>query len=333
MTDQSTRGGRRATIIDVAALAGVSRQTVSRAINDMPGISGATRQRVLDAAEQLNYRPSRFGRGLVAAGPPTLGLLVDDLANAYFPEIARAVVRAATARGWNVLVVETATGDAAEIGRDLVHRVDALVGYGLPDRAGHEVPDRMPLVRLDVPAEGDAAGVLYATAEGFAALAAHLAATGTRTAAVLDSEHDGGGSVRARRLLEALDGSIAASILPIGPEPTVAARAAQQVDTALALDPLPEVLIGWNDAHALATLKALRVRGVDVPGRMRVVGIDGLALGTLLSPELTSIGVDIDLVAQHAVDLVDGMFEGRLPMSGEQVRRSVPYRLILRETA
>ena len=71
-----SRQDRRATIIDVAARAGVSRQTVSRALNDMPGISGETRERVLAAAKELNYRPSRFGRGLVEQGPTTLGLVV-----------------------------------------------------------------------------------------------------------------------------------------------------------------------------------------------------------------------------------------------------------------
>ena len=79
-----SRQGRRATIIDVAARAGVSRQTVSRALNDMPGISGETRERVLAAAKELNYRPSRFGRGLVEQGPTTLGLVVGRLSNTYY---------------------------------------------------------------------------------------------------------------------------------------------------------------------------------------------------------------------------------------------------------
>src|SRR5699024_7828145 len=85
---------RRATIIDVAQRAGVSRQTVSRAMNDLPGISAGTREKVLAAAQELNYRPSRFGRGLVEQGPVTLGLVVEDLSNAYFAELGAAVVRA-----------------------------------------------------------------------------------------------------------------------------------------------------------------------------------------------------------------------------------------------
>ena len=83
---------RRTTIIDVAERAGVSRQTVSRAMNGMPGISTATRTTVLEAAKELNYRPSRFGRGLVEQGPTTLGLVVSDLSNSYFAELGAAVL-------------------------------------------------------------------------------------------------------------------------------------------------------------------------------------------------------------------------------------------------
>ncbi|MCU1528027.1 MAG: LacI family transcriptional regulator, partial [Frondihabitans sp.] len=68
--------GAPATIIDVAAAAGVSRQTVTRAMNDMPGISVATKARVLAAAAELAYRPSRFGRGLVSGGTKQLGLVI-----------------------------------------------------------------------------------------------------------------------------------------------------------------------------------------------------------------------------------------------------------------
>ena len=83
--DRPRRPGGRATIIDVAAAAGVSRQTVTRAMNGMSGISAATKDRVLQAAAALDYRPSRFGRGLVTGGDHQLGLVVNDLRNPYAP--------------------------------------------------------------------------------------------------------------------------------------------------------------------------------------------------------------------------------------------------------
>ena len=88
-----------ATINDVAAAAGVSRQTVTRAMNAMPGIMPATKDRVLAAAQRLRYRPSRFGRGLVKAEHRTLGLVLDDLTNPFYPELASAVIGAAGRAG------------------------------------------------------------------------------------------------------------------------------------------------------------------------------------------------------------------------------------------
>ena len=328
MTQQdSSPGVRRATIIDVAARAGVSRQTVSRAINDMPGISTSTRERVLAAAEELHYRPSRFGRGLVSAGPPTLGLLVDDLANAFFPEVARAMIRAASERGWTVLVAETGGAeDPEEVGRDLARRVDALVGYGLPQRTGDAVPERMPILSLDGPRTGDRPGVLFALDPALEELAAHLRSQGVRRAVLLDNDLTGP-SDRARRVREGLAGVLEElEVVPMVPDDVRA-----QLDTALAAS--PDLLIGWNDAHALAVLKELRSRGVAVPEQVRVMGIDGLGIGTLVTPELTSLGVDLEAMAREAVDLVDGMFSGALPLLGERSRRELPYRLIRRGSA
>ncbi|MGY5764907.1 LacI family DNA-binding transcriptional regulator [Brachybacterium sp. DNPG3] len=331
--------GRRATIIDVAAAAGVSRQTVSRAVNDLPGISAATRERVLAAAEALNYRPSRFGRGLVSAGPPALGLLVDDLSNAFFPEIARAVVREAAARGWNVVLAETGgAADPTSVALDLARRADALLGYGLPVATGEDLPTRMPLVRLDAPADQPVAGVRFDDSAALGALAEHLRAVGARRLALLDVQEER--TPRAARLSAALaahgldvtviPGSGSGSRSGDGPGGR-AGDEEQQVPRAL--EEGAQVILGWNDAHALAVLKRLRELDVQVPGEMRVVGIDGLSIGTLTHPELTTLGVDLAEAARDAVDLVDGIFAGRLPYDGPEASRTVAYRLIVRDSA
>ncbi len=84
---------RKVTIHDVARSAGVSRQTVSRALNDKDEIDGTTKQRVLDAARALGYRPSRFARGLVRQDTTTIGLVIPDLLNPFFTEVAAAAWR------------------------------------------------------------------------------------------------------------------------------------------------------------------------------------------------------------------------------------------------
>lgn len=321
---------RRATIVDVATRAGVSRQTVTRAMNDMPGISPDTRERVLAAAEDLNYRPSRFGRGLVSQGPPTLGLLVNELTNTFFPEISAAVIRESARRGWNVVVAETGDGAEAEaIAAELMRRADALLGYSLPADADEIVPARMPLVRLDLQeadARSESAGVRFEEHPAMAELAAHLRGAGAVRAAVLDSTQ-AGESRRAHHMREVVGRELSAADLV----PASADGAPAQV--AAALDAGADTLMAWNDVHALQVLKALRTRGLSVPQDVRVTGVDGLSLGELVSPELTTIGVDLEAVAREAVDLVDGLFTGRLSAAGGGAVRTVPYRLIVRESA
>ncbi|MDQ0925936.1 DNA-binding LacI/PurR family transcriptional regulator [Pseudarthrobacter sp. W1I19] len=119
---------RRATILDVAAAAGVSRQTVTRAMNDMPGISPATRERVQQLAADLGYTPSRFAKGLVQGARISLGLAIPDLTNPYFPAFASSVVEEATQRGWNVVVDDFGhgSGSALDAVARLAPQVDAV---------------------------------------------------------------------------------------------------------------------------------------------------------------------------------------------------------------
>lgn len=116
---------------DVAKLAGVSRQTVSRAVNDKGEIDPDTKARVLEAVRMLDYRPSRFARGLVRKGTVTAGPVIPDLMNPFFPEVAAGVLEAAEERGWQVVVWDTRTDGAKE--REalgvLSHQADAVMGY------------------------------------------------------------------------------------------------------------------------------------------------------------------------------------------------------------
>ena len=119
------------TIRDVAKSAGVSYQTVSRALNDKGEIDGGTKQRVLDTARELGFRPSRFARGLVRQDTTSIGLVVPDLLNPFFTEVASAALDAARLRGWHVVVYDTADDAEQELAtlRVIGTQVDAVIGY------------------------------------------------------------------------------------------------------------------------------------------------------------------------------------------------------------
>ena len=97
----------RITIADVAREAGVSQQTVSRVLNDKSEISPATRERILQVIQRLGYRPSRIARGLATSKTMTIGLIVPDIGNPFFSEIARGADRAAHEAGYSLLLGNT----------------------------------------------------------------------------------------------------------------------------------------------------------------------------------------------------------------------------------
>lgn len=332
---------RRSTIIDVAQRAGVSRQTVTRAVNDMPGISAATRERVLRAAQELNYRPSRFGRGLVEQGPTTLGVLIKDLSNSFFAELGAAVVRRSARHGWNVVLAETDNAPEPEAAAaELSRRVDAIVGYGVRTE-GIRGAIGMPVVHLDGTAEQSAtAGVVqFGSRQAMDDLAVHLQSVGARRPLVLDLDIAGAAtapagarepSSRAHDLVRALD-----AIRTDGTTPVRAVHATDGHREVLeaALADGADALIAFNDELAVRLLRTLRGMGVEVPHRVRLVGVDGLEMSSLVTPELTTLAIDIGEIAEQTVDLVAGMLEGRVPLRGEQAHRTVPFHLLVRDSA
>ena len=324
----------RATLHDVAAAAGVSRQTVTRAMNGLYGINPATKERVLAAAAALDYRPSRFGRGLVTGGDRQLGLVVNDLRNPYSPELAAAVLGLAAARGWNVMLADVGlAGDSDRAVQALGVQTDVVVGY-LGARAPEWIErlGSVPVVELDPAGEVLRAAVRIDPTDAIEELADHLVRTGVRHPVIVDASESGRPSSRGRLMLDALRRRGYLPEVAIADAPTAelgAAMAARALDRFRRLD----AVLAFNDVMALGVLAACRRAGVDVPGAVRVVGVDGLATGTLVAPTLTTLGVDLETVAGEALDLALGMLAGELPRSGPAVQRTVRHRLLLRESA
>lgn len=330
MTRATTK--RPVTINDVGAAAGVSRQTVTRAMNDMAGISEQTKARVLEAAQRLNYRPSRFGRGLVKGEQHTLGLVVAELSNLYYPELASAIVGTAARHGWSVLLTETvhATDRAAQVA-ELCAQVDALVGYLDPRADGTAKLLRgLAFAQIDCGSDPTSPGVELDSSSAIGELVDHLVRQGCTQPVLLDLSSSHGLSPRGRRFAEDLRRhgidlpAVRAEENTLGAG-VEAARAA--------LHDHPDTIIAFNDTIACGALKALRVAGVDVPGEVRVTGFDGLQLGTYVTPQLTTLAMDTQAVATAAVELVLAMSAGTTALIGPAAHRTVAYRLVVRESA
>lgn len=327
---------RRVTINDVAEAAKVSRQTVTRAMNDMPGISVRTKERVLAAARELGYHPSRFGRGLVRHDHHSLGLVISNLINPYYPELASAVVSAAAEQGWTVVLIDSSTADEQrKMISQMGDQVDALIGYMALSRDElDELTPGLPVVRIDADTAKNApCGVRFDRESGLADAVAHLVDRGARHPVMIDSSVPGEPpSQRAQ--------SFVALMAKRGVGAGVLQAAGDQLDhgirsTERILDEMPgtDAIMCFNDISAFGALKALRQRGKDVPGDVRVIGMDGLVAGTYVTPQLTSLALDMTEVAQVAVTVALGRLNGTIAIGSRTARPKVRHHLVVRESS
>jgi LacI family transcriptional regulator len=315
----------------------VSRQTVSRAINDKDDIDPATKERVLQAVRTLGYRPSRHARSLRRRDSLTLGLLVPDLTNPFFPEIASSVLQAARPQGWTVMVLETDHGEDSEIKAldMLALQADAIVGYC---RSSDEVLARhapgLPIVLLErQPSETRFGTVAFDMAGGMEQAVRHLVEAGHRRIGLIDGALRRHPSARREHFLD----QVRSHKLEVG-ERDIAPCTRHSVvggEAAMGdlLDAAPDVtaVVAFNDLIAVGAMRTARGRGLRIPEDMAVIGFDGLALGTLVEPSLTSLSLDKRQVGQLAVDQVVRMFVGEEPAAGD--RAMIRPELVVRDSA
>ena len=329
------------TIVDVAKLAGVSRQTVTRALNGLPDISAATRSRVVAAARELNYRPNRAAQRLVRGGDLTVGLITEDLQNPYYAELASAVSAASAEKGWSTVLGDLGgTADHARRTLDsMLHKVDALLltgcreaAFEMLEAAGGSPPMAIPTVALDgVPEDPVDAIVQIDHDAGMRMALDHLAGLGRERIVFLDSEVARPGRRTAFRNWRLDRGLPADPDAEFRTSETYGA-ALEAVAGMMARRPRPDAIMAYNDLMALGVLKGLARAGVAVPGDVAVIGVDGLNAGTYGTPELTTLAIDKAALARAAVSLIERLLSG--PLSpGVKERLGLDLFLVVRESA
>lgn len=288
----------RVTIDDVARVAGVSRQTVSRAMNGKGEISAATRHRVLATIEELDYRPSAFARGMRTQRAGTLALILSDIANPFFPAVARGVFDAAAGRGLSVVVHNTDADAEAEreATRAIVDSGAAgAIGFfeALDDESLVALGRRLPLVVADRRAPGEGvASVISDFAAGTRAAVEHLYGRGHTRLGMLDGAV-GVDPVRRQAFLAVLaeHGHPRPADHVVAGPPTVTAGAAA-VRELLGRHPEVTAVFAFNDLLAIGAVRALREAGRRVPDDVAVVGYDDITMAALLDPPLTTVHTD-----------------------------------------
>jgi len=298
------------TIRDVARSAGVSTATVSRVISGAVAARPQTRARVLAAVEQLGYRPSAVARSLKLRTTRTLGLLVTDIQNPYYPEIVRAVEDAALERNLAVLLCNGADDPAREeTYLDLLaaRRVDGIIvaSSGLQERHGAWLSSHTVPVVLVNWASADLAlpAILGDNRAGGRLATEHLIALGHRRIGHITAPPRN--AAAAERLAGVRDAVAEAGIAPDGLEVVEADGhvTGGEAGARELLDRRPDVtaIVCYNDLTAIGAVRALRARGVRVPEDVSVVGYDDIPLSAWVDPPLTTVAQQTQEMGHWAV--------------------------------
>ncbi len=308
------------TMSDVAREAGVSLMTVSRVVNGKGEVSPATRQRVAQVIERLGYRPSGIARGLVTRRTGTLGLVVPDIANPFFSEVARGAEHVAHAQGYNVFLCNTEEDmrrESAVLGSLQEKRVDGIVlcSSRLDDsELQAAVAQYTPLVLVNRQIENGSAGTVLVDDEAGGQIATqHLLQTGRRTVGLIagpPTSHSGRLRVRGYRaaLAAAGLGFDPALVLPCSPVVEGGQEAARAL---LKACPSLTGLFCYNDLVAVGALQTCVELGWRVPDDLAIVGFDDIPLAALVTPPLTTCHVPRYELGARAVRLLLSQIDGR----------------------
>ncbi|GAA3351396.1 LacI family DNA-binding transcriptional regulator [Amorphoplanes nipponensis] len=290
----------RTTVHDVASAAGVSVSTVSRALTG-GRVSPATRETVLRAAERLGYRPNRAAQGLITGRTGNLGLIVPDLRNPFFADVAKGVTARARSVDHGVFISDTDEDVAAELEAvaSLGRNTDGLLLCS--PRAGDaellEVADPAATVLVHRRVPG-MLSVVADIADGTRQAIGHLRALGHRRVAFVAGPED---SWAGRQRLAGLAGDDT-EIVRVGPVAPSFQGGVLAGDLVLA-GPATAVL-AYNDLVAVGLLHRLAARGVAVPERMSVVGYDDISLALMSHPPLTTVTVPKERAGVAALELL-----------------------------
>lgn len=325
-----------ATISDVARAAGVSPMTVSRVVNDQPGVKPATREAVMKAVQTLGYSPNAAARSLARSGAGRIGLLYSNPSSGYLGEILLGALEGAHRSGAQLLIgkCDDAIGEQAAIQRLVSEGAGGII---LPPPHGESWAAISEIEAHGVEAVAIAAGRFRSVASGIRI--DDMAAAADMTRYLLELGHRRIGFIKgapnqsasAERLIgfetELSKAAPAAEGLIESGEFTYRSgfEAAERL---LSARRPPTAIFASNDEMAMAAIAAARRKGLDVPRDLTVVGFDDTPIASTIWPQLTTIRQPIAEMAEAAVAV---LVRGK-PAEDER-DRVMDHTLIVRESS
>ncbi|MGJ6969308.1 LacI family DNA-binding transcriptional regulator [Streptosporangium sp. G11] len=333
----SSQQPRAATITDVAALAGVSIATVSKALNGRAQVREETRQRVLRAAEKLAFQPNALARGLISGQTRTVGLLTSDSVGRFGIPVLLGAEDAFGAGEMSVLLCD-ARGDAIReqhhLRTLLARRVDGLivVGQSTDPRPSISRDLPLPVVYAYAPSE-DPQDVSFVPddVEGARTAVRHMLTIGRRRIAhITGPTHYQAARDRAAGVLSALEeAGLSLSCGQVLNGEWSQRWGRQAAEIALRTDPDLDAVVCGSDQIAAGFVEAARERGRRVPDDVAVVGYDNWeVLATETRPPLTTIDMNLESLGRTAAQHLFAAIDGRATPGVHRM----PCRLVIRDS-
>jgi len=299
---QKPRSSRAITLKDVAEVVGVSMQTVSYALNGTGSVSEELRAKIREVTRQMSYRPNRSAKAMRTGRSNTIGLVVNNMSNPFFAELAQAIERAAASARYAVLLID-ARGEEVE-SPETLDRIEALTSHpvdGVVSTANFKSVRNLdlpvvfisgdPIRSRDRSGSDNLAGVLVE----------HLIELGHTRFGLVTSPRPGGVPVRRQTTLEVLERhKLAVAWEYVTP---ASERVDENVFPYLARRNVTAIVCS-NDVVAISVLGALRHLKIRVPDDVSVVGYDGIAWSAIVTPSLTTVRSPFAEIGRAAIHLL-----------------------------
>ena len=315
----------RVTIKDIAREAGVSVTTVSRVLNNKADVSDKTREKVLKIIDRLNYNPNSIARGLVMNKTYTIGLIVPDISNAFFAEIAKAIEDELREYGYSVIFCNTDNDkDREKESIDLLRskQVDGLIGA-----FSHDSKDEVlalgkagfPIVQIDRLVDDSQIPfvIIDNILSGYEATE-YLIKKGHRRIAHITGALDTNTGIRRaegyRKALQEYGIEIDEELVMEGDFSQESGYLAMKEILERNKD-LTAVFAG-NDMMALGAYRAIYAAGLKIPEDISIIGHDDFTLASLVSPALTTMQQPIYKIGKVAASLLIDIIKGKKNKEG-----------------
>jgi LacI family transcriptional regulator len=327
-----------ATIKEIAGRLNVSVASVSRALNDLPGVGDKTRRKILKAAGELGYVPDFHARALVSGKVPFLGLVVPDITNSFFPALALAVEEAASAAGLSTILLNTNwRADRLRQSIDLLasRRVaglilcEPLVPAAMAGVDLAAIAPNMVLAGVEAPVGAEVCAVCVDDRDGGRQVGSHLAGRGVKSVAFVGGPKDNRAS--ALRLEGLRDGLAAdgagspAMVESVTNGPWTEESGYLQAGEILASG-VPDAVFAANDLLALGVMRRFSESGIQVGRGAALAGYDNTFIVSLTSTPVTSVDQPTAIMGAESVRCLTAQLETGRVQAGVTLKPSLAAR-------